>query len=114
MQTLEEAHDFLAGLRVEVARRFVGEKNRGLVDERARDRDALTLSTRQLVRAVSHSRAELDPLERASRAPFAILCRHSRIHERKLDVPERRRTGKKIEGLEDEADLFVPDSRQLV
>src|SRR5437667_12859228 len=41
---LEQGHDFDAGLRIEVARRFIGQKNRGVVDERARDGNALTVA----------------------------------------------------------------------
>src|ERR1051325_2444369 len=47
VQTLEERHDLVAGLGVERARRLVGEKNRRVVDERARDRHALALAARE-------------------------------------------------------------------
>src|SRR5215207_685266 len=43
VQPLEEGHDFRARLGVERARRLVGEQNRRVVDERARDGDALAL-----------------------------------------------------------------------
>ena len=46
-------HDLGAGLRVEVARRLVGQQDRRIVDERARDRHALPLTARQLVGPVA-------------------------------------------------------------
>src|SRR5207237_7457393 len=49
VQLREHAHDFHAGRRIEVARGLVGERDAGLVDECARDRDTLALTARQLV-----------------------------------------------------------------
>ena len=70
VEPLEQRHDFDAGLRVEVAGRLVGEQDRRVVDERARDRDALALAARQLVGPVRHALAELDLVAApASRAP---------------------------------------------
>src|SRR5689334_12747085 len=43
VQALEDVHDFHARARIEVAGRLVGEQDRRLVDERARDCDALLL-----------------------------------------------------------------------
>ena len=44
VQAIEERHDFDAGLRIEVAGRLVGEQDRRVVDQRARDGDALALT----------------------------------------------------------------------
>src|SRR5262245_1524102 len=44
VQALEQPHDLGAGFRVEVAGRLVGEQDRRVVDERAGDGDALTLT----------------------------------------------------------------------
>jgi hypothetical protein len=46
IQSLEQSDHFRAGLRIELSRRLVGEKNRRLVGESARYRDALLLPTR--------------------------------------------------------------------
>ena len=48
---LEQAHDALAGVGVEVAGRLVGEQHQRPVDERPGDRDALLLTAGQLVSA---------------------------------------------------------------
>ena len=75
VQLGEQPHDFDAGLRVEVAGRLVGEQDRRVVDERARDGDALALAARELVRPVVIAVAQLDLVERlrwrASCASFA-------------------------------------------
>src|SRR5687768_1023597 len=41
IEALEDVHDFDARARVEIARRLVGEDDRGVGDERSRDGDAL-------------------------------------------------------------------------
>ena len=65
VETREHAHDFDAGLRVEVAGRLVGEQDRRVVHQRARDGDALALTARQLVRPVRRARRQLDFLQSA-------------------------------------------------
>ena len=62
-------------LRVEVPGRLVGEQDRRVVDQRARDRDALLLPARQLVRMVVGAVAEPDQLEHLHGAlvPFGRL-----------------------------------------
>ena len=49
MQHAEHVHHVGTVAAVEVARRLVGEDQRGIVDERARDRDALLLAARERV-----------------------------------------------------------------
>ena len=68
VQALEDAHDLDARARVEVAGRLVGEQNRRLVDERARDRDALLLTAGELVRHVVIARAQAHRVEHRERA----------------------------------------------
>ena len=61
-------------LRVEVAGRLVGQQDRGVVDQRARDRDALLLAARELARVVvprgRRARARAAP----RRARSALSC----------------------------------------
>jgi hypothetical protein len=71
VQPLEERHDLDAGLRVEVAGRLVGQQDRRVVDQRARDGDALALAARQLVGPV----ASCGPSSTFSSAAFARSCR---------------------------------------
>ena len=51
-QRQQERHNFVAGGAVEVAGGLVGEKQNGLVDQGARDGDALALAARELARTV--------------------------------------------------------------
>src|SRR5262249_12618817 len=46
LQAIEKSHDFVAGLRVEVAGRFVGENDRRPVYQRSGNRYSLTLAAR--------------------------------------------------------------------
>ncbi len=64
VQVAQHGDDLGAGVRVEVAGRLVGEQQLGLVDERARDRDALLLASRKLTRHVCGARREPDPRQR--------------------------------------------------
>ena len=64
VQLLEERHHLDRRAAVEIARRLVGEQQRRLRDERARDRHALLLAARQLARLVIQPLAEPHALER--------------------------------------------------
>ena len=63
MQVIEEGHDLVAGLGVEVPGGLVGEDDGGVIDQGAGDGDALALSAGELVGLVVHARAEADGLE---------------------------------------------------
>ncbi len=52
VQLVEEVHDFVGSLGVEVTRGFVGQQDAGIVDQSAGDSHALPLSARKLVGAV--------------------------------------------------------------
>ena len=58
--------DLLGALRVEVAGRLVGDEERRVGDDGARDRDALLLSARELARIVLRAVGEAHDLERQS------------------------------------------------
>src|SRR5215510_1356194 len=59
VQRVEQLHNLLRGLRIEVAGRLVGENNRRTVDQGAGDGHALSLTAGQFVRLVRHSLAEV-------------------------------------------------------
>ena len=77
----------------------------GCVDERARDRDALLLAARELVRVVIE-RARRGRPARAPRARAAWRSRagDARVEQRQLDVLERARARQQVEALEHEAE----------
>ena len=85
MEFVEEAHDLVAGLRIEVSGRLVGEEDGRLVDEGAGNRDALALSARELVGFVVHAFFEANEAEALFGALDAGFCRRAVVDERQLD-----------------------------
>ena len=77
----------------------------GAVHERARDRDALALASRDLRRQVARACAEADPRERRERALAPLAPGDAAIRERQLDVLDHREPRQQVEALEHEADL---------
>ncbi|HXH25505.1 MAG TPA: hypothetical protein VNI78_09670 [Vicinamibacterales bacterium] len=108
MQLAEQLDDRLAVLRVEVARRLVGEQDRWLPAYGARDRHALLLAARELTGQVLGAMRHADPLERRHHPLLPLGRPHAAIRERQLDVLEDRQIANQVEALEDEADLAAP------
>ena len=67
VQLVEQAEDFLARAAVEIAGRLVGQQDRGLVDQRPGDGDALLLAAGKLVGPVAHAIAQADGFQRLLR-----------------------------------------------
>ena len=109
----EQPHDVLAGLAVQVARGLVGEQDRRIGHQRARDCDSLLLPARELGRLVPGPLAQPHRLERRERT-LPPLSDASRVDQGHLHVVESARAGYQVEGLEDEPDLAVADRGQLV
>ena len=84
-----------------------------LVDERARDRDALLLPARELVGVVLEPLAEADALERRARALRRSRDADAGVDQRQLDVLERARARQQVEALEHEAELAVAHVGEL-
>ena len=98
--------DLLRRRAVEVAGRLVGDDQRRIGDQRARDRDALLLAAGQLVRVVRPSRSARP----TSASAVATRSRRSRRDsdgelQRQLDVLERGQHRHQVVELEDEADV---------
>jgi hypothetical protein len=110
----EEIEDLAAGLRIEVSGRLVGEEERRLVDECPRDGDALALTAGQLVRLMAHPILETDGDQRLFGQLAPLRTWNLRVDERQLHVLQRCGARQKIECLEDETDLLVAHSGQLV
>ena len=83
---VEQPHDVDARLGIEVAGRLVGQQQRRMVDERARDRDALLLAAGELVGVVVELRREA-----RSAAGCPAPCRGSRGACRRSPGARRRR-----------------------
>src|ERR1700760_897144 len=114
LQLIEQGHDFVAGLRIEVSGRLVGQDDRWPINERACNGNALSLSAGELVRLMVHALAQSYSTQR-SFSPFQSLGGwRSVIDQRQLDVVQSRSTGEQVEGLENESDLTIADTRQFV
>src|SRR5690606_6682228 len=97
-------------LRVEVSGRFVGEDERRFADDRAGNRDALLLATREDARRVRAPALEADALEGLTDA-IANQARGKAEHlEGDGDVLEHAPGLDELEVLEDDADV-APEER---
>ena len=114
VQIANQRENLLAGVRVEIAGRLVGEQDRRIDRQRARDRDALALAAGQLLRQVLQAVAELHQSQQLARALVDLLARPAAQVQRQADVLEARQRRQQVEELKDEADLVAPDARQLV
>ncbi len=114
VQLSEQADDLFTRRRVEISGRLVGEQQRGISSERAGDRHPLLLAARQLVRLVGHAVLELHGLERFDRLEPPLFRANAAVHQRQLDVGQRRLAGQQLKVLEDEADLAVADIGELI
>ena len=88
MQFLEKVENLTTGLRVKRTGRLVGEQKRRIAGERSRNRDALLLTARELVRHVSRLVAEPHALQLLQGALFSLVARHMRVEERELHILE--------------------------
>ena len=88
-----------------------------IVDQRARDRDALLLAARQLPGRIALAIAETEqtrarPRARSKRAALADAARR-RIEQRQRDVLDRAGARQQVEALKDEAQPLAANAREL-
>ena len=113
VQIADQREDLLAGVRVEIAGRFVGEQNRRIDRQRARDRDALALAAGQFLGQMLQAMTELHQRRAApSRARCTFAPRPAAQMQRQPDVLETRQRRQQIEELKDESDLVAPHPGQ--
>ena len=103
----EQVHDLDAGFGVEGAGGLVGQQDLGIVDQGARDGDALHLAAGQLAGLLVHVIAQAHLLQRGHRAVVAFGARHARQRQRQLHVGQHRLVGDEVVALEHEADAVV-------
>ena len=99
----EQLQDFRRVDAVEIAGGLVGEEHCGIVDEAARDSDALSLAGGELVGVLMKARLEAEFDEQGSGSFFTVVPMASGAQHRHLHVFERVERGEQMEGLEDEA-----------
>ena len=98
--------------RVEVSGRLVGEQDGGLVDDGARDRDALLLTARELVRVATGLAAESHHLEHVRNRLLDEALALADHLQAERDVVEDGLLRQQAEVLEDDAEI-APEIRHL-
>ena len=101
----DEIDDHGAGGGVEIAGGFVGEKDRGLVDEGTGEGGSLELSTGKLVGAMVGAVGELDGFKKIVGTVTSRGVDTSGEEEREENVFFDRKSGEKVKELKNEADF---------
>ena len=114
IELLDESHDVLAGLAIQVSGRFVSEDDVGRADQRSRDRDPLPFATRELGRFVAHPMGEADLSQSLLCEGPSVAQGHARIEQSIGDVVQRRLSSEEEELLKDEPDVTGPQRRELL
>ena len=113
VQLTQQLHHEFAVVRVEVARRLVGQQDGWLGHHRTGHCHALLLTARQLARQVPRPVSHADPLEGLVDALAALGLGHPHVREGELHVLVHTQVADQVEALEDEPDLAVPRARAL-
>ena len=101
VQPLEHPQDLVAGMRIEIAGRLVGQQQRGVIDQCPGDGDPLLLSAGHLRGLVAHPLGQADLLEqRLAQPPRVVAGRPAEgVVQRHEDVVQGRRPRQEIEAL---------------
>ena len=103
----EQIHDLHARFRVKGAGGFVGPDDLRLVDQGARNGDALHLAARKLAWLFVDMLAKAYPLERRACSLTSLRTRHARKREGQFHVFQNGLMGNEVVCLEDEADAII-------
>ena len=106
-QGLEHAEHRFGGSGVEIAGRFVRQKQLGIVDHRAREGDALLLAAGEFRRAVVGPFGDAKKAQKVERAPARLAGADASEKLRHDEIFERRELGQKMMKLIDKADLMA-------
>src|SRR5262252_442752 len=96
VEPLENLHDLDRSAAVERARRLVGQDDRRLIDQRPRDRDALLLPTRKLIRMIVLAPGQPDRFERLLGAALSLRSLDPGVEHWQLHVLDRRRAREQV------------------
>ena len=110
----DHVHDLFRRPCVEVAGRLVGEHDLGVRDERACNAHALLLSAGHLVRKVVHAVLQSHAAEHFLRLQQPHIRVDALEHQRHGHVFRRRQLRQQVVGLEDEADMLLPEGCELI
>src|SRR5579862_1777960 len=113
IQPLEDRHDFDAGFGIERSGRLVGQDELWIVDQAARDRDTLLLTSGQLTGMVMVALRQSYDRQRLHGA-FVGMTGIIAVQQRQLNVLDGACPGQQVELLKNETDIAVPYLGKLV
>lgn len=104
LELMEGFHHKRSGSGVQVSRRLVGQNDGRVIDEGARDCDALHLAARELGYAVVPVvDGQRDSLQRVHGAHFALATGHIGVGQRQHHIFDNRQARQQVEALKDKA-----------
>ena len=106
----QQVDNLVAGRRVEIAGRLVGEEERGAIAQGAGDGDALLFAAGEFRGPVMQPRAEADAIEQIGGVGRVALAREP---GGELDIFQRGEFGEKMVGLEHETDGEIAPRREF-
>src|SRR5574341_312830 len=113
---VQQAHNLLPRMAVEVADRFIRDNQHGIVDQRPRNGHTLLLAAGEFMRLMMKPVAEADPLQQFARSLFVLLRAFmigAVVGQWQHDVAERGGAREQVVGLKYKADLLVANYSQL-
>jgi len=116
MQGMEQFHDFLARLRIEVAGRFIRQDQHRIIDESPGNCHTLLLTAGEFPGQVMDAFSQPDYFQCFASMLFPFFLTGflvTAIDHRKDDVMESGGAGQQVVGLEDKPDLVVADQGLL-
>ena len=113
-QLEEEAVELFAVVGVEAACGFVGENDRGAVDQGSGHGCTLAFAARQLRGAMGSTRRESEPVDKAACAVFSLMTSVAGDDGGEGNVFEESELGQKLMELKDEAYMLVSECREAL
>ena len=114
VELVEQVHDLDTHLGVQVTGRLIGEDDVGVTYDRTGDGYTLALTAGELRREMSHTVAQADLLQHGLGQLAALRGRDLAIEQGKLHVVQHVQGIDQVEALEDETQLLVTESGQLL
>jgi hypothetical protein len=111
VKVLEQGQDLVAGPAIQRASRLVGQNQSRIIHHRARNDDALLLTSGELIRPMMAPVAEADPIERPFGSASPFLATSARVNKGQFDIFQRAGPRQKRRNLKDETDILAPDGR---
>jgi hypothetical protein len=114
VKVVEQAKDFLSGVRIEIPGGFVAKQNGRTENEGAGDGHALAFPPRKLVGTMVRAQLESDPLQHGQGTLIGLAFAHTLQTQRQGNIFERGKRREEVKSLENHSQLFTPQARSAV